>query len=186
MSGQKTTGGNKMTNPAPYATNTFGVSSRPIDYTAGNGSPTMQTYHGGTIVVNNAIVGRIDSWASAGAYSRGVELVYEVNKNTWGLPVDAVPGISTGFNVTWTRGEVWEQELEIAIGYKTGVWNSLNDQNRPFAANEMLFKGATAYRNWLYSGCWFTGKNANGMESTGNGRIIVSCDMMYVTRKRVL
>lgn len=175
-----------MTNPSPYATNTFGVSSRPIDYTAGNGSPTMQTYHGGTIVVNNAIVGRIDSWQASGAYTRNVELVYELNKNSWGLPVDAVPGISTGFNVTWTRGEVWEQELEIALGYTGGVWNSLNDQNRPFATNEMLFKGTTAYRTWLYSGCWFTSKTPSAQESMGSGRMTVNCDMVYVTRKRTL
>lgn len=173
-----------MANPSPYATNSFGVSQRPIDYNA-PGAPTMQTYHGGTIVVNNAIIGRIDSWNSAGAYTRNLEHVYELGP-TWGLPVDIVPGISTGFNVTWTRGEVWEQELEIALGYTAGVWNTLNDQDRPFIADEMLFKGATPYRTWRYSGSWFSSKTPSEWSSQGNGRITMSCEMSYVARKRVL
>ena len=168
-------------NVAPYAQNAFNAKVAQIDF-AKAGTPTVQMYHGGTIVVGANIVGRINSWQPAGAYTREGTHIYEVNSNTWGLPVDYVPGRATGFNITFTRNEVWAQELEIALGY-TGVWNDLTDQTYPFLAKEMLFKGKTLYRTWSYSGCWFTEKNPSEWSNEGNGVMSVSCGMAYVSRK---
>ena len=134
-------------------------------------------------MVNSKIVGRIDSWQPAGAYNRDATHVYELNYNTFGKPVDAVPGVARNFNVTYTRGEVWDQELEIALGY-ANVWEDLTDQNYPFTAQEMLFKGDTVYRCWSYFGCWFTEKNPNAWEAEGDGKIKLNCNMIYVSRKR--
>ena len=66
------------------------------------------SYHGAAIVVNNAIVGRIQSWHPEGAYNRDGEHVYELSNVTIGLPVDYVPGKSTGFTVSFARTEVRE------------------------------------------------------------------------------
>lgn len=171
-----------MASSSPYATNTAGVKAAPIDF-GKEYAPTVQMYHGGTIVVNSKIIGRITNWQPAGAYTREGNHVYEINSNTWGLPVDYVPGRSTGFNITYTRNEVWGQELELALGYGN-VWENLTDQNYPFVANEYLFRGEALYRSWSYLACWFAEKNPEAWAADGDGIIKVSCNMNYVSRKR--
>lgn len=175
-----------MASPTPYATNAFNAQVNAgnghFDYTNAQ-APTTMTYHGGTIVVNGNIVGRVNNWQPAGAYTREGVHVYELNGRTWGVPVDYIPGKATGFNITFTRNEVWGQELELALGY-TSVWENLTDQTTPFIANEYLFKGNVVYRQWSYSGCWFTEKNPDAWASDGDGIFKVSCGMVYVTRKR--
>lgn len=171
-----------MPSPTPFATNAFGVRVNPVDFTQ-PGTPTTQMYHGGTIVVNGNIVGRINSWHAAGAYNREGVHVFEVNKETWGLPVDYVPGRVTNFNITFTRAEVWNQELELTLGYD-GVWNNLTDQTHPFVAQEFLFQGTVPYRTWSYFGCWFTEKNPVEWSAEGDGVIKVNCNMAYVSRRR--
>jgi len=172
-----------MPNPSPYAVNSFAVQTQAIDFSQ-PGSPTVQMYHGGAIVVNDAIIGRIQTWQPAGAFTREGSHVYELNSATWGLPVDYVPGRATGFNVTFTRSEVWFQELEIALGYP-GVWSNLTDQTFPFTAQEYLYRGVNVYRQWTYFGCWFTEKVPNEFSAEGDGKITVSCGMAFVSRKKV-
>lgn len=171
-------------NTTAFASNSFGVNKLPIDYTK-PGTPTIQTYHGGSIVVNNNVVGRIESWNPAGSFTRSGKHVMELSHVTWGLPVDYVPGVATGFNVTFTRSEVWNQELELALGY-AAVWENLTDQTFPFEANEYLFRGADVYRLWRYSGCWMVSKTPSEWQAEGDGMIKVSCDMAYVSRKKVV
>jgi len=171
-------------NTTAFASNSFGVNRQPIDYTQ-PGAPTVQSYHGGSIVVNNNVVGRIESWNPAGAYTRSGKHIMEVSHATWGLPVDYVPGVATGFNITFTRTEVWNQELEITLGY-AAVWENLTDQTFPFVANEYLFQGVNLYRMWAYNGCWFTSKAPVEWTSEGEGIIKVSCDMAFVSRKKMV
>ena len=171
-----------MANRSPYGGNSFGVKALEIDFDQ-PGTPTTQVYHGGTIVVEGNIIGRINAWQAAGSMTREGTHIYEVSKETWGLPVDYVPGRATGFNITWTRTEVWNQELERALGYPA-VWKDLTDQNRPFRADEMLFKGVVPYRTWSYSGCWFTEKTPSEWSSEGDGVFSVSCNMAYVSRQK--
>jgi hypothetical protein len=170
-------------NPTTFAKNSFSVNRQPIDFNNAE-APTVQMYHGGSIVVDGNVVGRITAWQPAGAYNREGAHIYELNQKTWGLPVDYVPGRVTGFNITWTRNEVWTQELELTLGYRA-VWDNLTDQTFPFQARECLFRGATAYRIWLYRGCWFTEKNPAEWSAEGDGIMSVSCNMAYVSRKRV-
>jgi len=169
-----------MTSPSPYAANSAGVKVAKIDFSKPN-APTTMMYHGGTIVANGKIIGRINNWQPAGAYTREATHIYEVNKETWGLPIDIVPGRATGFNVTFVRTEVWSQELEIALGYGA-TWSNLTDQNYPFTAMEYLFKGDTVYRSYSYLGCWMTEKNPEAWASDGDGVFKVSCNMMYISR----
>jgi len=166
-----------------FASNAFGVNRQPIDF-ANASAPTVQMYHGGTIVVAGNVIGRITAWQPAGAYNREGAHIYELNSKTWGLPVDYVPGRATGFNITWTRNEVWNEELELTLGYGS-VWQNLTDQTAPFDARECLFRGASVYRTWSYKGCWFTEKNPVEWSSEGDGIINVSCNMAYVSRLKV-
>lgn len=166
-----------------FASNQFGVERAELDFT-NDESPTVQMYHGGSIAVGNHVIGRITSWQAAGAYNREGTHIYEVSQKSWGLPVDYVPGRATGFNVTWTRNEVWTQELELTLGFNA-VWQDLTDQTAPFTAKEFLYRGATAYRTWAYRGCWFTEKNPAEWSAEGDGIINVSCNMAYVSRQKL-
>jgi len=172
-----------MPNISPYGTNAFGIDVKPLDFTVPD-APTTKTYHGASIVVGGNIVGRITSWQPSGAYTRDVAHVYELSHVTWGRPVDIVPGRATGFQVSFTKVEVWFQELEIALGYPA-VWNDLTDQDRPFTAYEYLFRGATLYRVWQYRGCWFNERTEDAQTSDGDGIFKATCTMSYVHRNRI-
>lgn len=173
-----------MANPSPFATNAHGVQTSFLDF-ADAGAPTSITYHGASIVIRGNIVGRLQSWQPAGAYTREGDHVYELSHLTAGLPVDYVPGRATGFTVSFARNEVWDQELERVLGY-SNVFNSLVDQTRPFEIQEFMFKGNTPYRIWEYRGCWLRSKNADQWEATGNFIHKITCELAYVSRIRTL
>lgn len=167
----------------PYATNPVGATTKALEADATH-APTIQTYHGGSIVVGGNIIGRITEWQPAG-YTRAGSHVYELNQNSWGVPVDYVPGIASDFNISLTRNEVWSEELEITLGFNA-VFENLTDQTRPYTAKEFIYRGSTPYRQWDHYGCWLTSKNRSAWSSEGNGIISVSGAMAYVSRKRTL
>jgi len=173
-----------MPNIAPYGTNAFGIQTPGLDFTVPD-APTTKTYHGASIVVDGNIIGRITSWNPSGAYTRTVNLVRELSHVTWGRPVDIVPAISDGYTIAFTRVEVWEQEVELTLGY-SNVWDDLSDQDRPFTVFEYLFRGPTLYRVWRYAGCWFTDRNENAQEAAGDGIFTANCTLMYVQRTRTV
>ena len=173
-----------MPNPSPFGTNAFGVTTAAIDYTQ-PGAPQTMSYHGAAICVGGNIVGRINSWHPDGAYSRDGEHVYELSRQTIGKPIDYVPGKATGFTVSFTRTEVWNQELELALGYPT-VFADLTDQTYPFIVQEFIYQGATPYRQWQYSGCWLKSKNPDAYTADGNYIYKVTGQLAYVSRIRVL
>lgn len=172
-----------MPDLSPFGTNTFGVKVQPLDYSHPN-SPTTKTYHGMTIAVNGKMVGRITSW-QATAYSREGNHVYELSHQTWGRPVDYVPGRSTGYSLSVGRTEVWSQELERALGFPA-VWEDLADQDRPFTAHEFWFKGSALYRQWQYSGCWFTERNEDAFAADGDAMVKLTGTINYVSRARLV
>lgn len=165
------------------ATNPFAVQVKPLDLDQ-PGSPTTMTYHGASIRVGNNIIGRIKEW-TPGQFTRQVNAIREVNRSTWGVPIDNVPGIAEGFNISFTRSEIWGDEIERAFGYTT-PWTNLTDQTYPFEVDEILFRGNVQYRVWQYKGCWFTEKNLNAWSADGNGIIEVSCGLAYVTRFQII
>jgi hypothetical protein len=171
-----------MANPSAFATNSYQVTSRSLDYQQTGDSIS---YHGTQIVVQGNVVGRIQSWQPDGAYNRDGEHVYELNKNTMGLPIDYVPGKATGFTVSYARVEAWDQEFERALGYGE-VFSTLIDQTRPFVVQEFLFKGQNPYRVYQYSGCWLKSKNPEAWTSDGNYIHKISGQLAYVSRIRVL
>lgn len=171
-----------MPNPSPFATNTYQVQTQSLDFQQTGDS---MSYHGAAIVVQGNLVGRIQSWQPDGAYNRDGELVYELNMNTAGLPIDFVPGKATGFTVSFARIEAWDQEFERALGY-ANVFSTLIDQTRPFVIQEFLYKGNTPYRVYQYSGCWLKSKNPEAWTSDGNFIHKISGQLAYVSRIRVL
>lgn len=173
-----------MASPSPYAGNPHGVRVRPLDFDA-PGAPTIKTYHGISIVVSGRIIGRIHSW-NPQMYQRGGTPIYELSHLTFGRPVDYVPSVNTGYTISFTRTEIWNQEIEIAMGYPA-VWADLIDQNRPFSIQEYLFRGSVVYRVWSYSGCWFTARNEEGFQDQPDApRIMVNGELAFVSRVRTV
>lgn len=169
-----------MSNISPFP-NPYNAQVKPLEVS--EQANTTMTYHGGAIAANGRVIGRVKDW-TPGKFERTVTEVREVSNTAWGVPVDNVPGIASGYTVSFTRTEVWQQELETVLGYNA-TWTSLCDQTRPFEAFEYLFRGATPYRVWLYKGAWFTSRNPNTWSSDGNGIIEVACEFAYVVRHKV-
>ena len=170
-----------MPSISPHATNQHNVTTTPLDFNA-EGAPTAQTMHGVSIGVDNNIVGRIVSWTPQ-AYTRDVNHQYELNHRTYGRPVDAVPGPSRGYTISFSRTEMWDDEVEISFGFN--LFTDLADQTRPFKCNEYLFRGNRTYRKWEYTGCWFQDRNIEGYNSDGEAAIRVSATLLYVARNRL-
>lgn len=168
---------------SPYGTNPFGARVTPLDFSHAD-APTIQTYHGLTIVVEGAVVGRITDWTPQ-PFSRDVAVMKELNYATFGLPVEAIPGGSTANTFSFSAAEIWGAEIEIRLGY-TSVWTTLMDQTRPFTLYEYRLRGDDIYRCWVYRGCWFTEKNEQGMSSEGDAIIKIDGSVTYVSRLRVI
>jgi len=167
-----------------FAQNPFGVLVSPIDYTKPD-VPTSKVYHGITIEVGGSVVGRIQSWNVAGAYTRGGEHVWELNNRTWGRPVDYVPGRAEGYNITARVAEMWQKEIEVQLGLTPlgTQFVDLVDQTFPFTCREFWFRGPSIYRVWLYRACWLTNRNEEDFTADGTGRVIASFEFNYVSRQ---
>jgi hypothetical protein len=149
-----------------------------------------KTYHGLTIISETGqIVGRVQTYTPKFA-ERDVTLVYELNAYTWGRPIDNVPGVEKGRTLSVHRIEVWDEEMELAFGgaednsRNGGVeWIDLCEQTQPFIFQEAIFRGNSRYRSWEYLGCWFTSKDIDAYNATGDAKIIATSNMSYVIRR---
>jgi len=179
-----------MTLPSPdkeKAANIYGVETKDLDYSdETQGFVSTKTYHGVYILgKDNNVIGRIRSW-SVDVYGRNVQQVYELNKDTWGRPVDLVPGInSSGYTIQVERAEVWGSELERDMAGAEDIWADLIDQTKPFTIYEVLYKGSQPYIGWKYVGCWFSQKSDQGYTSDGDGIISVSGTINFVRRIKI-
>lgn len=161
--------------------NPHAVAVQPLDYSQFEGTNHTQTYHGSTIKVNNQVVGRIKSFHADGAFTRTITPVYELNKATWGRPVENIPGKNEQYTLTIHRAEVWDTEFErIIFGH---VFHDLGDQTFPFTIEEFLWKGNEIYYIVTYSGCWFGSKTINAFTAEEDGIVIVEAQIHYVSRK---
>lgn len=163
-----------------------------------NRTNAPQSYHGISIAAGlddsgglsggtTAPVGRVTSWNPQN-YARDVVHTYELSAGTAGKAVDITPGRNTQYTVSMTRVELWEQELEVALGLTDAdeVFEDLVDQDRPFRSDEVLMRATTLYRHWVYRGCWLTQMSFNGWESEGSDlRMVRTGEFMFVRRSRV-
>lgn len=175
-----------MADFAAFGSNAFGVSVLQGAFKADKG-PKTKSYHGLAIVVGNNIVSRIQSWNPTFATREGVHR-WELSYVTFGRPVDYVPGRQTGYTIAMTRTEVWNEELEIALGLRSSgnPFADLADQEEPFTVEEQLYRSQTAYRTWQYKGCWLTGRNEEAYSAEGDGVYTVNGEVAYVSRVRTL
>lgn len=174
-----------MPNYGRYAQNSAGVTVQPLDYTAPN-APTAQSYHGFALTNGDReVIGRISSFNPTQNFTRNHQFIYELNSRTFGLPVDVMPGVSTGFSLSFVRVELWGQEIETVLQGGGTPYNVLNDQVRPVQLYEYLQKGGSDYMVWTYKGCWFTGKNHDNYTADGDGIIRVNCDLVYIRRELI-
>lgn len=170
------------------ASNKFAIESQrtvPIDYSSPY-APTTQSYHGFSIQVDGITIGRITSFTPI-QMSRPATLVRELNAQTYGQPVDIVPGVEENFTLAFGRAEVWGEEIEVAFGAATDPYTLLINQNRPFTIDEVYTRGTTIYRQFRYLGCWFTSKNTAAFEAEGGDSIIkIDGEIMFVNRQRII
>jgi hypothetical protein len=170
----------------PFGGNMYGVDAQPLDYEdLQHPGPTTKTYHGISLTVNGHILGRIQSWNTAGAYKREGNHVYELNHQTWGLPVDYVPSRSTGFGIAATVAELWSGEIEVQLGMKApgDQLANLIQQVKPFTADEWWFRGVSMYRIWRYKGCWLTDRDESDYRADGDARVVTNFSFNYVSRQ---
>ena len=148
------------------------------------GQGSSMSYNGLSIVYNNKIVGRIKSW-NPSSYSREGTYIYELNMFTWGRPVDYIPGKMGEPSISFSRTEVWHEEIERVLGFG-GVWVDLMDQNIPFTIFEYLFKGNIPYRVWKYHGCWFKSKEYGEYSGDGNAVVEISGEIAYIRKESLV
>lgn len=174
-----------------FAINDFGVT------TPTTVLQTTKTYHGISIQTRDGnVVGRIQGWTPTYASREGIHL-YELNAQTWGRPIDYVPGKESGRQITCTRAEVWDQEIETVFGESvdqgfqpvglsatnpTIEWRDLCDQTQPFEVREVWQRGLNNYKVWTYRGCWFTEISKDEHAAEGDAVVRVSVTMNYVIR----
>jgi len=165
----------------------FNVSDVPaLDYSDANNSLNTKVYHGVSICTGDSskpayIIGRIQSW-QPDSYTRDGIHLYELANNSFGRPVEWIPGKATGFTIAVTRAEVWKSEMELALGYGA-LFDDLVDQNKPFVIREFWLRGIVTAQIWEYTGCWFTNKNMDAITSDGDGITKISATIAYVSRK---
>jgi len=173
-------------NYSAFGSNAYGVSVKQGAFKTDKG-PKSKTYHGFAIVVNDNIIGRIQSWQPTFASREGTHK-YELSYVSWGRPVDYVPGRQTGYTIAMTRTEIWNEEIEIALGLTTtgNPFADLADQQEPFSCEEQLFRSEAPYRTWKYNGCWLTGRNEEGFSAEGDAIYTANCEIAYVSRIQTL
>lgn len=147
--------------------------------------PTTMVYHGMSIAVRtpggNAVeIGRVQSWNPQGM-TRQVSHKSEISKTDWGRPVDIVPGKADGYTVSMSRIEVWNNELELTLGYKE-PWRDLMDQQFPVDFYEFLYKGNKLYRCWVYPNAWCQSYSRQDISAEGDGIISVNADFAHMPK----
>lgn len=167
-----------------FAGNNFGTQVEPLDYSHAQ-APTVKSFHGITLVANGKVLGRIQSWNTQGAYTRGGTHVREINDRTFGRFVDYVPGVADGYTISASVAEVWGNELEIQTG-GARRYIDLVSQVAPFTAQEYWFRGpGSPYEVWTYLGCWLRNANYNEYSPEGEDlRIIRQLEFAYVSRSQ--
>lgn len=172
-------------NYEPFASNPYAQQSTRLDYDHEH-APTSKTYHGITIAVSGAVIGRIQSWDTSGAWKREGEHVYELSANTWGKPVDYVPGAWKGLTINASVAEMWGKEIDIQLSIKKRTqMNDLIEQSKPFTTHEFWYRGVDEYRIWVYRGCWLTDRDETAYSADGNARVIANFQFNYVSRQIV-
>lgn len=170
--------------------NRLNVTSPSLDYeNHRNYTPDIMTYAGLTLAVGGAdgqykAIGRIQSF-QRDAMTRTLTQKRELNKDTFGRPIETVPGVADGYTMSLERLEIWEQEFEIALGFPF-VFSDLMDQRWSVDIFEYRYKGDTLYRLWKYPNCWISSLSDGQPSSDGDGIYQASASMTFLPRLRIV
>jgi hypothetical protein len=171
------------------STNQYGITSPSLDFEGHAGYvPESKIWHGLSIAVgsgNNQVqVGRLQTW-SPDAMTRAVVQKYELSAETYGRPVESVPGRAEGYTISTQRVELWENEFEKALGYPD-VFADLMDMRWAVDLYEYLYKGKSLYRLWKYPVCWMGSLQEIEKGSDGDGIITASANFTYLPRIKII
>lgn len=155
------------------------VRVQPLDLSATD-APVTQIYWGFDIVVDGSVVGNLTSWQPAGSNMAATH-TREISFKRARLPIDLVPGMVDGFTVSIAGQEIWDEELELRLGYAS-VWENLSDQTRPFTVRAIQYRGSSVYKIEVYRGCYITSKNIAGFEAEGDGVVRFDAEITYVSK----
>lgn len=154
--------------------------------------PETKIYHQVTICVGTSAsstnansqtpIGRLQTFQPDGL-TRSITPKYELGNGSWGRPVDNVPGRSEGYTINATRVELWNNELEIALGYGD-VFSDLMDMRWSVDLYEMLYKGTSLYRCWRYVGCWMSSLAGVEYSADGDGIVTATAAFTYLYRQK--
>lgn len=159
--------------------NQYGVKVQPLDL-SDQYAPNTKTYHGIQILFNGRVVGRITNW-DVTPYTRDATLIYELDRDTAGMPVDIVPGKTTGRTITATRVELWKKEVETVI-VPGQHWADLSQQIRAFWILENMYAGSDLYQTYVYVGCWFTDRKEDPWAADGDFVVRAQLAITFVNR----
>ena len=141
------------------------------------------TSHGIQIVAKGVVVGEIIKWTPA-TQTRGGTWVYELNYETSGVPVDFVPGNTTGYTINLTRYDLWSSKYEEVFG-DASIEQALGQQYAPFDVRQYLKRPDGTKELWVYRSCWMTSVGRDyGVD--GDRIIKVQAVLSYVKKERIL
>ncbi len=144
---------------------------------------SVKVFYGTDIMVDGQVLGRVQNFQDQEGGQMGTTHIRELSRNGSRVPVDIVPGIVEGFNLSLGTVSLWNNEIELRLGWRdTGRWNNLSDQDRPFTMRRLLYRGSELYQTTLYRGCWITSKTPSGFEAEGDGIVRMDCEIAYVAR----
>jgi len=168
----------------PGSQNLYGVKITPMSFTGAEPAFGTKSYHGIAMVASNAnrVIGRITSWNPQIMSREGIH-IYELHWETFGIPIDYVPGKIGAPTASVGRTEVWNDEFEKALfGSGEPIWAHLADQTKPFAVDEYWYRGTSLYRSFNYVGCWFTEKAEDSYEAEGDAIVRISGTINFIAR----
>lgn len=155
--------------------------------------PETKIYHQLSICVGNSAssssntnqspIGRVQSF-QPDASTRTVTPKYELGNGSFGRPVDNIPGRAEGYTISMARVELWENEIELALGYGD-VFSDLMDMRWSVDLYEMLYKGPNLYRCWRYVSCWMSSLAGAEYSADGDGIITATANFTYLFRQKL-
>lgn len=140
----------------------------------------VRTSHAMTIRANGVTIGVIQSWNVG--MTRAVTHVYEINADTSGEPIEAVPGNVGGLTIGVNRYDLYTNRMEQAFG--TPNFEMLSDQNNPFDIIERWRFPTGAIEARKYEQCWFNSLGRN-YSATDNRLVQVNGSITYVRKVRI-
>lgn len=171
--------------PIP-ATNRFRVAhGAPIIASDNVNAPDTKVYTAFGVEVDGVRIGRITDWTNP-PRTREFALQKELNPDTFGLPVDGVPGgVADGFDIQFNRTEVWAQEIEKAFGAQD-IYTFLTEQNLPITVEHFIRRGRREYSRTQYLGCYWGNISEDAFSAEGNGIITVSATLNFVSKRVIV